>query len=171
VVDRFRNFARQSSRKTLCETNLGAIADRIVSLLGKTAQRAKMTLHLKGMDKLPPVYSSEKDIEQLFFALTENAIQAADNKKSHRLTISGGVKGGYIELRFSDNCSGIAPENLDKIFDPFFTTGSDDARTGLGLPIVQRIVSEYGGEIRVQSQHGKGTTFYVTLPIHSEIVK
>lgn len=171
VVDRFRNFARQSSRKTLCETDLGAIADRIVSLLGKTAQRAKMTLHLKGMDKLPPVYSSEKDIEQLFFALTENAIQAADDKKSHRLTISGGVKGGYIELRFSDNCSGIAPENLDKIFDPFFTTGSDDARTGLGLPIVQRIVSGYGGKIRVQSQPEKGTTFYVTLPIHSEIVK
>jgi PAS domain S-box-containing protein len=171
VVDRFRNFARQSSRKTLCETDLGAIADRIVSLLGKTAQRAKMTLHLKGMDKLPPVYSSEKDIEQLFFALTENAIQAADDKKSHRLTISGEVKGGYIELRFSDNCSGIAPENLDKIFDPFFTTGPDDARTGLGLPIVQRIVSGYGGKIRVQSQPGKGTTFYVTLPIHSEIVK
>jgi PAS domain S-box-containing protein len=171
VVDRFRNFARQSSRKTLCETDLGAIAGRIIQLLGKTAQRAKMTLHLKGMDKLPPVYSSEKDIEQLFFALTENAIQAADNKKSHRLTISGGVKGGYIELRFSDNCSGIATENLDKIFDPFFTTSSDDARTGLGLPIVQRIVSGYGGKIRVQSQPGKGTTFYVTLPIHSEIVK
>ena len=171
VVDRFRNFARQSSRKTLCETDLGAIADRIVSLLGKTAQRAKMTLHLKGMDKLPPVYSSEKDIEQLFFALTENAIQAADDKKSHRLTISGEVKGGYIELRFLDNCSGIAPENLDKIFDPFFTTGSDEARTGLGFPIVQRIVSGYRGKIRVQSQPGKGTTFYVTLPIHSEIVK
>jgi PAS domain S-box-containing protein len=171
VVDRFRNFARQSSRKTLCETNLGAIADRIIKLLGKTAQRAKMTLHLKGMDKLPPVYSNEKDVEQLFFALTENAIQAADGKKSHRLTIEGVVKDKNIELRFADNCSGIAPENLDKIFDPFFTTGSDDARTGLGLPIVQRIVSGCGGKIRVQSRLGKGTTFYVTLPIHSETVE
>jgi PAS domain S-box-containing protein len=171
VVDRFRNFARQSSRKTLCETDLGAIADRIVQLLDKTAQRAKMTLHLKGMDKLPPVYSNEKDLEQLFFALIENAIQAADGKKSHRLTIEGVVKSGYIELRFSDNCSGIAPENLNRIFDPFFTTGSDDGRTGLGLPIVQRIVSEYGGKIHVQSQLGKGTTFYVTLPVHSEKVE
>jgi PAS domain S-box-containing protein len=171
VVDRFRNFARQSSRKTLCETDLGAIADRIVSLLGKTAQRAKMTLHLKGMNKLPPVYSNEKDLEQLFFALTENAIQAADGKKNHRLTIEGVVKGKNIELRFADNCSGIAPENLGKIFDPFFTTGSDEGRTGLGLPIVQRIVSGYGGKIRVQSRPGKGTTFYVTLPIHSETVE
>jgi two-component system NtrC family sensor kinase len=171
VVDRFRNFARQSSRKTLCETDLGVIADRIVSLLGKTAQRAKMTLHLEGLDKLPPVYSNEKDLEQLFFALTENAIQAVDDKKSHRLIIEGVVKGKNIELRFSDNCSGIAPENLNKIFDPFFTTGSDDGRTGLGLSIAQRIVSEYGGKISVQSQPGEGTTFYVTLPIHSEIVE
>jgi PAS domain S-box-containing protein len=171
VVDRFRNYARQSSRKNLCETDLGAIADRIIKLLGKTAQRTKMTLHLKGMDKLPPVYSNEKDVEQLFFALTENAIQAAGGKKSRRLIIEGDVKGENIELRFSDNCCGIAPENLDKIFDPFFTTGSDDGRTGLGLPIVQRIVSGYGGKIRVQSRPGKGTTFYVTLPIHSETVE
>jgi PAS domain S-box-containing protein len=164
VVDRFRNFARQSSRKTPCETDLGAIAGRIIKLLGKTAQRAKITLNLKGMDKLPPVYSNEKDLEQLFFALTENAIQAADGKKNHRLTIEGVVKNKNIELRFADNCSGIAPENLNKIFDPFFTTGSDDGRTGLGLPIVQRILSEYGGKISVRSRLGKGTTFYVTLP-------
>jgi PAS domain S-box-containing protein len=170
VVDRFRNFARQSSKKPLSETGLGDITDRIVRLLGKTAHRAKITLHPKDIDKLPPVYSNERDIEQLFFALIENAIQAADGKKNHRLTIKGVVKGEYVELRFSDNCSGIAPENLDKIFDPFFTTGSDDARTGLGLPIVQRIISGYGGKIRVQSQLGKGTTFYVTLPIHSETV-
>jgi signal transduction histidine kinase len=123
------------------------------------------------MNKLPPVYSNEKDLEQLFFALTENAIQAADGKKNHRLTIEGVVKGKNIELRFADNCSGIAPENLGKIFDPFFTTGSDEGRTGLGLPIVQRIVSGYGGKIRVQSRPGKGTTFYVTLPIHSETVE
>ncbi len=166
VVDRFRNFARQSSQKTFSETDISATADRIVQLLSRAAQRAKVTLNLKGMDTLPPVYSNERDLEQLFFALTENAIQAADGKQSHRLTITGGVKDENIELRFSDNCSGIAPENLDRIFAPFFTTGSDDTRTGLGLSIVQRIVSEYGGKISVQSQFGKGTTFYITLPIH-----
>ncbi len=171
VVERFRNYARQSSRKTLCKTDLGAIAGRIIRLLGKTAQRAKISLHLKGMDKLPPVYSNEKDIEQLFFALTENAIQAADGKKNRRFVIEGAVKDENVALRFSDNCCGIAPENLDKIFDPFFTTGSDDGRTGLGLPIVQRLLSEYGGKISVRSRLGKGTTFYITLPIHSEMVE
>ncbi len=169
IVDRFRNYARQSSRRNLCETDLGAVAGRIIQLLSKTAQRAKMTLRLKGMDKLPLVHSNEKDIEQLFFALAENAIHAADGKKSRRLIIYGDVKGGSVELRFSDNCCGIAPENLGKIFDPFFTTSPDGGGTGLGLPIVQRIVSEHGGKIRVRSQPGKGTTFYVNLPIHPEI--
>ncbi|MFA5252288.1 MAG: PAS domain S-box protein [Phycisphaerae bacterium] len=171
VIDRFRNYARQSSRKTLCKTNLGAIAGRIVHLLGKTAQRAKMALHLKGMDKLPLVYSNEKDLDQLFFALTENAIQAADGKKNRRLIIKGAVKGENVELQFSDNCCGIAPENLDKIFEPFFTTGNGDERTGLGLPIVQRIVSENGGKIDVRSRPGKGTIFYVTLPIPPGMAK
>jgi len=170
VVERFRNYARQSSRKTLCETNISVIAGRIIQLLDEPAQRAKMTLYLKGMDKLPFICSNEKDLEQLFFTLTENAIQAADGKKNHQLTISGNVKGRNIELRFADNCAGIAPENLNRIFDPFFTTGSEDGRTGLGLPIAQRIVSECGGKIRVKSRLGKGTTFYITLPILSETV-
>jgi len=171
VVDRFRNYARQSSRKALCKTNLDAIAGRIIQLLGKTAQHAKMTMCLKGMDKLPAVYSNEKDLEQLFFALTENAIQAADGKESRRLTIEGITKDKNVELRFRDNCSGIAPENLGRLFEPFFTTRSDGEGTGLGLPIVQRIVLGYGGKIRVRSKPGKGTTFYVTLPIHPEKIR
>jgi PAS domain S-box-containing protein len=171
VVDRFRNYARQSSRRTLCKTNLGAVAGRIVPLLSKAAQRAKMALHLKGFDKLPPVYANEKDLEQLFFALIENAIQAADGKESRRLTIEGITKDKNVELRFRDNCSGIAPENLGRLFEPFFTTRPDGGGTGLGLAIVQRIVSGYGGKIRVRSKPGKGTTFYVTLPIHPEKVR
>jgi PAS domain S-box-containing protein len=171
AVDRFRNYARQSAGKNLCEANLVAIAGRIVRLLHKTAVRVNMTLILKDLDKLPPVYSNEKDLEQVFFALTENAIQAVDGKKRHRFIIGGSVKNKCVELQFIDNCSGIAPENLDKIFDPFFTTGSNDGRTGLGLPIVQRIVSGFGGKIRVRSQLGKGTTFYVTLPIHPEVIE
>ncbi len=119
IVERFRNFARESSENTLSKINLGAIANRVVQLLHKSARRAKVTLHLKGMNRLPPIYSYEKDIEQLFFALAKNAIEAADNKKSRQLIISGAVKDEHIELRFSDNCGGIALENLDKIFELF----------------------------------------------------
>ena len=164
IVDRFRNFARKSSEEIVGEIDLKAIAKRIVKLLNENARRAEIVLSLNGMDKLPLVYSNEKDMEQLFFALVDNAIQAADGKKSRQLIISGAVKNEYIELSFSDNCGGIAPENIDKIFEQFFTTKPKGQGTGLGLCVVQSIVSRAGGKIRVESKFGEGSTFFVTLP-------
>ncbi|GAG24349.1 unnamed protein product, partial [marine sediment metagenome] len=80
--------------------------------------------------------------------------------------INGAVKNEYIELWFSDNCGGIAPENINKIFEPFFTTKPKGQGTGLGLCVVQSIVYRAGGNIRVESKFGEGSTFFVTLPIN-----
>lgn len=164
TVHSLGKFASESSKEIISKVNLKAVAERTVKLLSESARRTKMSLHLEGMGKLPPIYSNERDLEQLFFSLVENAIQAADGKKSHRLIISGAVKGEKIELRFADNCGGIASENLDKIFELFFTTNPPGEGTGLGLCIVERIVSGAGGKIRVESKAGKGSTFFVTLP-------
>jgi len=75
------------------------------------------------------------------------------------------VKDEQIELRISDDCGGISPENIDKIFEPFFTTKPRGQGTGLGLCIVQDVVSRIGGRIRIESKFGKGTTFTICLPI------
>lgn len=165
TVDSFRNFARKSSKEIIGEVNLNPVAERILKLLKESARRAKVALCLENIEELPPILSNEKDIEQLFFALVENAIQAADGNESRRLIISGDVTDECIELRFADDCGGIALENLDKIFQPFFTTRSVSERTGLGLCIVEHIVSGAGGKVRVESDTGKGSTFSVTLPI------
>ena len=169
IVERFRNYARRSSEEIVREIELGVVGKRIVKLLNESARRARVTLHLNGMDKLPLVYLNEKDMEQLFFALADNAVQAADGKKSRQLIISGALKNEHIELRFSDNCGGIASENIDKIFEPFFTTKPKGQGTGLGLCIVQSIVSRAGGKIRVESKFGEGSTFFVTLPTNKSM--
>ncbi len=166
IVERFRNYARKSSKTGVSKVDLKAVAERTVQLLSESARQAKVTLQLEGMDELPPVYSSEKDLDQLFFALIENAVQAAGGKKNRRLIISGAVQDEQIELRFSDDCGGIAPENLDRIFEPFFTTKPAGEGTGLGLCVVQRIILGAGGKVRVESKAGKGTTFFITLPIN-----
>jgi PAS domain S-box-containing protein len=165
IIDRLRHFARQSSEKAVSQVNLKEAAEGIVRLLNKNAQQANVFVHLKGLEKLPPIYAHEKDMEQLFFALIDNAIHAGDGKKNRQLTISGTVKGKQIELQFADNCGGIAPENLDKIFEPFFTTKPAGEGTGLGLCIVKNIVSRAGGKVWAKSDLGKGATFFVTLPI------
>ena len=166
IADGFRQFAVKSSEEIITEVNLKAVAERIVKLLSVSGRRVKVALHIKNMDNLPSVYSNEKDMEQLFFALVENAIQASDGKTDHELIISGAVKEEDIGLRFADDCGGIAPENLKKIFEPFFTTRSESEGTGLGLCVVEHIVTQAGGRVRVESKAGKGATFIVTLPVN-----
>ena len=165
IVEEFRNFAKKSSERSVRKVGLKAVAERIVKLLNERARRARVSLRMKGMGELPPVYCNEKELEQLFFALLDNAIQAADGKKDRKVVVSGLIKDKHIELRFSDNCGGIAPENIDKIFEPFFTTKPPSEGTGLGLCIVQSIVSHAGGKAWVKSKPGAGSTFFVTLPI------
>jgi two-component system NtrC family sensor kinase len=72
------------------------------------------------------------------------------------------------KIRISDTGVGIKKEDLENIFDPFFTTKAPDQGTGLGLSISLRIVESLGGEIRVESEVGKGTTFEVYFPVTTE---
>ena len=167
IIDRFRTFARKSTGKSVGKVNLKAVAERIVNLLSKTAHRVRVRLVIRNLDKMPRIYAYETDIEQMFFILAQNAIQAADGKEDRRLTISGASTRQQVELRFTDTCGGIPAENLDRIFQPFFTTKSPSEGVGLGLYIVQEIVSRAGGKIRVKSKLGKGSTFVVSLPIRA----
>lgn len=169
ILDRFRGFARKSSRKTNGTLYLGMIIEKIVRLLNKSARHANMVIQTKSMDKLPPIVCNQSDVEQVFFAIIQNAIQAADGKKNRRLTIIASADNDNVKIRFADDCRGIRPGNIDKIFEPFFTTKQSNG-TGLGLCIVRQIVSKYSGDVRVKSKFGKGTTFYVTLPIRSSTV-
>ena len=168
IVQRFRAFARRSSEKVTTKVAVHDVAQRIIRLLAESAQRCGVAMETKGLEDLPPIDTREKDLEQLFFALSENAIQAADGTRPSHLRICGELKGDRIELQFKDDCGGIAPENLDRIFEPFFTTKPAKEGTGLGLCIVRRIVSQAGGSIHVESQVGDGTTFFVTLPVHED---
>jgi two-component system NtrC family sensor kinase len=70
-------------------------------------------------------------------------------------------------MKFCDDCHGIAKENLGKIFEPFYSTKTNRVgkSLGLGLPIISRILTTMGGEIRLKSTVGKGTTFYVNWPL------
>jgi PAS domain S-box-containing protein len=167
AVKQFGMFAKETSKNKAKRVVLKTVAERILQFLEERAWRAGITMLLQKMDRLPPIYSYEKDLEQLFFSLVENAIEATNGEKDRQLTISGAVKDENIELKFSDNCGGMAPEILDRIFEPFFTTKATGKATGLGLCTVQHIVSKTGGNIRVENKPGEGSTFIVMLPIRS----
>ena len=98
--------------------------------------------------------------------LLVNAAHAIE--KQGEISIKTWCDGEWIHISISDTGCGIPGENLNKIFDPFFTTKEVGKGTGLGLSITYDIVKKHSGEINVQSEVGKGTTFIIKLPLTGE---
>jgi PAS domain S-box-containing protein len=168
IINRFRSFARQTSDTDIGQANVHDVAVRVARLLAESARQSRVRLRVENMSELPPVSLHEREFEQILFALLENAIQAADGHPIRQIVISGQAKDEHVELRCTDNCGGIAPEHLDKIFEPFFTTKPRGQGTGLGLCIVRDTLARVGGRVRVESELGEGSTFFVTLPTEEQ---
>ncbi|MBI2397102.1 MAG: ATPase [Xanthomonadales bacterium] len=115
------------------------------------------------LGNLPKVKCMPSQINQVFLNMITNASQAMGDEGT--LTIRSVAKPSFVEVSFEDTGSGIPDDVLPKIFDPFFTTKPVGEGTGLGLSIVHKIIQGHGGAIRVKSQVGKGTTFFVELPL------
>ena len=97
----------------------------------------------------------------MLFRSRQAAVDAMKGRGS--LTVAAEQAGSTIIVSISDTGAGIPRELCDKIFEPFFTT--KDKGTGLGLAIVYNIVKKHGGDITVESEVEKGTTFTITLPL------
>lgn len=114
------------------------------------------------------VEANESRLGQVFLNLLINAAQAIPAGKSDENTISVRSKSdghGSVIISISDTGVGMSAETMKHLFVPFFTTKPVGVGTGLGLSICQRIVSAFNGEIKVESEIGKGTTFSVILPV------
>ena len=120
----------------------------------------------KDYAEIPGVYCYPQQINQVFMNILVNAAQAIEGKGeiriSTRLLDDGNPR---VETRISDTGKGIPPEDLAKIFDPFFTTKPVGKGTGLGLSLAYNIVKKHRGELRVESEVGKGSTFIIELPV------
>ncbi len=108
------------------------------------------------------VVVNPSELFQVLVNLMTNAIHAMEKRGT--LTLSTCCENGVGKISIADTGSGIPPENLEKIFDPFFTTKPPGQGTGLGLHNVKAIIKKYRGELRVESEVGKGTTFSIELP-------
>ncbi|MEA3221565.1 MAG: ATP-binding protein [Thermodesulfobacteriota bacterium] len=112
---------------------------------------------------IPSTKCYPQQLNQVFMNLLVNASQAIEKKGE--ITIKTWLEDGSINVSISDTGCGIPEENLGKLFEPFFTTKEVGKGTGLGLSITYDIVKKHGGEIKVESQVGKGTTFTINIPV------
>lgn len=120
----------------------------------------------KSYGEIPEVLCYPQQVYQVFTNILVNAAQAIEGK-GDILISTRSVNGTkpLVEILISDTGQGISSDKLSKIFDPFFTTKPIGKGTGLGLSVAYQIIKKHDGEIKVESEVGKGTTFTVRLPV------
>ena len=112
---------------------------------------------------LPEITADKGQLHQVLVNLVVNSIQAMPS--GGKLIIRTKAEPAYVSLIVQDTGVGMAPDIRKKIFLPFFTTKDVSEGTGLGLAVVDGIVSSHGGSIKVESDPGHGTSIEVQLPI------
>jgi two-component system sensor histidine kinase PilS (NtrC family) len=164
TIRSFLSYARPE-RKAMTHMDVRQIVTDTATLLQNSAERLEFHRIAVDVPAEPVLFQAdEAQLRQIVWNLATNGLRAMP--QGGQLTLSVAVptaSAPEMVIAVSDEGVGIAPEELEGIFQPF--RGGFSGGTGLGLSIVQRIVSDYSGEVRVTSARGAGTTVHVRFPV------
>jgi len=158
IVRDMLDFARLGEAEWK-EANINQALETTISIISHDI-KAKNIRIVQNFGIIPSIYCMPGRLNQVFLNILLNAVQAVT--EGGRIEVATDTYEWGVKIVISDNGMGIPRENLCRIFDPFFTT--KPRGTGLGLSISYSIVTEHGGEIRVESRVGIGSTFAIFLP-------
>lgn len=139
---------------------------RAVELSMRAAEKAHVTLTANIPDHLPPIFCDENQIIEALLNILMNAVEAmTDGGKVdvHAIVLNRDNDDEFLLITVNDEGPGMNPQELSRIFERYYTT--KESGTGLGLPIVQRIIWSHDGEVVAESEPGVGTTFRIELPV------
>ncbi|MGD0891317.1 MAG: PAS domain S-box protein [Terracidiphilus sp.] len=170
IVRAMKEFSHPGSQEKRVVDLNKAIETTITISRSEWKYVARMETHLD--PGLPPVPCLAAEINQVLLNLVVNSAHAIADVVPHdgdsmgTITVSTRLDGDWVEISVADSGTGI-PENVrDRVFDPFFTTKEVGKGTGQGLMLAHTVVvKKHGGKIWFDSEVGKGTTFYVRLPL------
>jgi two-component system NtrC family sensor kinase len=157
-------------------TDINALADEYLRLayhgLRAKDKSFNATMNTNFDETIGKINIIPQDIGRVVLNLLTNAFYVVDEKKksgvdNYEPTVSISTKkmDNKVEIKVSDNGNGIPQKVLDKIFQPFFTTKPTGQGTGLGLSLSYDIVKAHGGELKVETKEGKGSTFIIQIPV------
>lgn len=164
IVRHLLDFARESDVE-LAPLDVEGIVTETLQLASNQIKLAAVRVRGEVEEALPPVYGDRHQLTQVFLNLVLNALDAMSNGGVLTITAGQADDGNFVDIGFGDTGVGIPEKYLDSIFDPFFTSKRNAKGTGLGLSVSLGIVKQHGGDIRVASDVGVGTTFTVSLPM------
>ena len=157
---------REKKDTNIGRHDLGEIVGEVVSMLQVNAEKKKITLNADAGEGIMIIANRDR-IKQMLINLIDNAINY--NVENGSVTVRAYKTEGRVVVSVKDTGIGIAQQHLSRIFERFYRVDKGRSRnmggTGLGLSIVKHIVNLYNGDIRVDSEPGKGTEFIIQLPV------
>lgn len=165
ILEETRKVSRVSEQDLV-----GILSEEAEKLCGEVYSSLEITVTSKFQEPVA-LTGVEAHFRQIFANLLKNAIDAMVDTPKKELRLGSYREGGFHVISINDNGSGISQDNIKKIFNPLFSTKSNStdevtgsSGSGLGLSSCKRMVEAYQGSIEVQSEAGKGTTFFIKFP-------
>jgi two-component system NtrC family sensor kinase len=162
IVQDLKGFSRNDETNATM-VNLAECLESTINIVWNEL-KYKTTL-VKDFGPLPPVHCRPQQLNQVFMNLLVNAAQAIEHQGT--ITVKTWQEGTNACISVTDTGAGIPEAIRSRIFEPFFTTKEVGKGTGLGLSISYDIIKNHGGELAVESEVGKGTTFTIRIPVEN----
>lgn len=162
VVHNMLGYARRMEPH-LEDVDVNQTIDQTISLLENFARTNNIDIQTDLAGDLPIIASDQAQLQQVFFNLISNAIDAIG--KNGLVEVRSRLANDRIQVSIVDDGPGIPPEIQKRIFEPFFTTKTGGKGSGLGLWVIYSIIEKMNGSITLTSTAGMGTTFLVELPV------
>jgi len=160
IIEEFLTFSR-SRRLKLRRSSVTELLQKVVDVIKEEAESRQITINTR-WGKSPAMVRMDADkLQQALLNIIKNAMESTSCAGKITVSVESREKDQII-VNITDTGSGIAPEEIDRIFDPGYTT--KEKGLGLGLPLAYEIIRAHGGEVRLQSNKGSGTTFEIILP-------
>lgn len=174
IVQNLLRFSRSSCIHDFDDLDINQIISETCTFVEHQLHMNQIDLVVDLAPDIPSIFGNAGQLQQVFTNMIINAMHASqpDSVVTIKTMFSPalGEFGGTIEVAIIDQGAGIAAEIINKIFEPFFTTKEVGKGTGLGLSVSYGIIKDHGGEIKVDSEVGKGTTFSIILPIQKPLL-
>jgi len=162
VMNQLLAFARRKTPDRRA-VDLVVIVDDTLEMFQERITHSRITVEKAIEADIPSVQADRDQLIQVLINLVVNSLHAMPDGGTLRLSLDR--EKGHLRLGVSDTGHGMPEETRSKVFEPFFTTKDFGKGTGLGLTVVKGIIEEHGGTIAVESVVGKGTTFWIRLPL------
>jgi signal transduction histidine kinase len=164
IVEEFIGFSR-AGRPVLKEEDITALIRKMAFLVEEEASSRGILLSMDLPEHPLMIWMDADKIRQALLNIMKNAMESISDRGTIALALSQEGK-RWVSIRISDTGRGLSPEEMEQIFDPDYTT--KEKGLGLGLALAHEIIEAQGGEIRVKSEPGRGTTFEVVLAVEGQ---